>query len=123
MPCAVTRTPGWVLIEFSGTVSKREFLDGVQWLSALEADANCPRSRLYLLDGMFARELDFATMNGALEERHSTTFAAPVRSAVVATTPAAVNVARLVTAMNTNEQISIQTFRAREDAEVWLNSE
>jgi hypothetical protein len=122
MPCAVTRMPGWVLIEFSGTVSKSEFLEGAQALTALEGDASCPRSRLYLLGGMFARELDFATMNAALEDRRNTTFATPVRSAVVATTPAAVNVARLVTAMNTNEQISIQTFRAREDAEAWLNS-
>ena len=122
MPCAVTRMPGWVLIEFSGTVSKSEFLEGAQALTALEVDASCPRSRLYLLGGMFARELDFSTMNGALEERRNTAFAAPVRSAVVATTPAAVNVARLVTAMNTNEQIRIQTFRAREDAEAWLNS-
>lgn len=122
MPCAVTRTPRWVLIEFSGTVSKSEFLEGAQALAALDADAACPRSRLYVLGGMFARELDFATMNAALEARRNTTFPAPVRSAVVATTPAAVNVARLVTAMNTNEQIAIQTFRAREDAEAWLNS-
>ncbi|MCC7004249.1 MAG: hypothetical protein IT357_18995 [Gemmatimonadaceae bacterium] len=103
-------------------MSKSEFLDGVQALAALEADASCPHNRLYLLGGMFARELDFATMNGALDARRNATFAAPVRSAVVATTPAAVNVARLVTAMNTNEQISIQTFRAREDAEAWLTS-
>jgi len=109
-----------VLIEFSGTVSKSEFLEGAQALTALEADADCPRSRLYLLGGMFARDLDFATLNAALEQRRDETFASPVRSAVVATTPAAVNVARLVTAMNTNDQITIQTFRAREDAEAWL---
>lgn len=120
MPCVVTRTPGWVLIEFSGTVSKSEFLEGAQALTALDADADCPRSRLYMLGGMFARDLDFATLNAALEQRRDETFTSPVRSAVVATTPAAVNVARLVTAMNTNDQITIQTFRAREDAEAWL---
>ncbi len=120
MPCVVTRTPQWVLIEFSGTVSKQEFVTAVAEVDALERDAGCPRDRLYVLGGLFARELDFVTLNGALEARRTATYAAPIRSAVVATTPAAVNTARLVTAINTNEQIRVQTFRAREDAEAWL---
>lgn len=122
MPCTVTREPRWLVIEFRGIVSKVEFLKGVETVEAFEQDPACPVDRIYLLAGIFGRDLDFSTLERHAAPRLSGDFDRPARSALVAATPAGTNYANLFQKLNINPQLTHAQFRTREDAEAWLSA-
>lgn len=120
MPFRPTVEPGFLRLEFHGTVTRDDLDQALEAVETAEQTAQTAPHRLSDFTNATLGELPAAHVVQLAERRKATTLNNPIKSAIVAIRPVNVGFARMFQMLNDHPQITIRIFQTEIEARAWL---
>jgi hypothetical protein len=119
MPFEITDEHGYMLIRLHGAVTGNELLQLTQEMRSIEARHQAI-DRVTDVTRMEEINFDYLDVDAVAQIRRSLHFAAPIRSAIVASRPLHVGYARMFQTLNDNPAIEVRILGSMDEALAWL---
>ena len=110
----------WIRVTFSGAIVPADFNDVAAFIRDVESRASPAPSRLIDIGPQSTLSIGFGDVANIAHMRLAVRLANPIRTAIVAHSPAQQGYARMFQTLNDHPQITIKVFPDVPAAEAWL---
>lgn len=121
MPYTLAIENNWISVKIFGRISGPELMQYASDLVALDATQPTALDRYTDFSEAIASDLSFNEIRNFADARRQATIKNPIRSAIWVPNDEPFGVSRIFGALNSNPQITVRTFRTREEALEWLS--
>ena len=120
MPITTRCANGLMEIRMAGRVSAADLKAHMREVATIESKVAVTPNRIMDLRDGTAGDVKFENLHGLAEARRIAVLKNPIKTAILATTPVQIGLARTFQTINDNPQITIQIFREESEARAWL---
>lgn len=122
MPCRLTETPDYLLVEYYGVVTPGCLLDASRIMERFEKAHEHSLHRLCTLTGVTQFAIDFGVVLQTAERRRKFRLSRRIRDAIVVSGDLQLGFARMYQQVIEHPQIDFRIFEDRQEAEAWLRA-
>jgi hypothetical protein len=123
MPFRLTTGPDFLRIEINGTFTRGEFVAFMAQVEAIEQQSARIPDRLISDLSLTSGDVGPIELLDVAARRKAQTFRNSFKTALVATTPAGLGIARMFQTLNDHPQVQIEIFDTEQRAALWLRGE
>jgi hypothetical protein len=123
MSFRITSEPDFLRIEINGTFTRGEFVAFMAEVEAIEQQSARIPDRLISDLSLTSGDVGPIELLDVAARRKAQTFRNSFKTALVATTPAGLGIARMFQTLNDHPQVQIEIFDTEQRAALWLRGE
>jgi hypothetical protein len=117
MPYEISQRGSILHVRFFGILTSEDFVNLLQYFMSIEGAPN----RISTLTDITDFDIRFSTMFPIAQQRREQIIPSNIKSAIVASKPLEIGIARMFQTLNTNPNISIQIFPSESEAITWVS--